>query len=369
MKKKNNNILINASNLHSGGAVQVAVSFINELSLLGKDDIDIVVSTEIHNQLVSIGTVIETFNFYRVYDVFGLRSLINLKYNLFILSYTTVFTIFGPLYLLKKPKFSVVGFAQPWIIYPKNEIYYQMGFFHQRMNTLKYKLQKFFYLKSDKIIVELDHVKKAFKKITNFENIFVVENCISSIYLNKKSWKTVNFTKKKDVITLGIISRDYPHKNLDILSKVSVLLRKEFKVNVEFVVTLAEKEWKKKSKSFQKNIKNLGPLDILQCPSFYKLLDGVIFPSLLECFSATPIEAMIMKKPVFASNRIFITEVCSNFVNYFEPTNPYSIAQTIYDYFKDNNTSKKEFMEIAYQHALKYSNPEVRTKKYIKLIK
>ena len=93
---------------------------------------------------------------------------------------------------------------------------------------------------------------------------------------------------------------------------------------------------------------------------------GVIFPSLLECFSATPIEAMIMKKPVFASDRLFVRQSCDGFVNYFDPNSPESIAKSIYIYFLQNELQRSSFVDSAYNHALKYNNPSSRALKYIK---
>ncbi|MBT3583408.1 MAG: hypothetical protein HN509_00765, partial [Halobacteriovoraceae bacterium] len=109
-------------------------------------------------------------------------------------------------------------------------------------------------------------------------------------------WVNIDFNKQKSDLTLGIVSRDYPHKNLKVLPDVAVALRQIYGINVRFLVTLTDDEWSMRDLRFYKYIDNVGSINIAQCPSFYKLLDGVIFPSLLECFSATPIESMIMKK-------------------------------------------------------------------------
>ena len=130
-------------------------------------------------------------------------------------------------------------------------------------------------------------------------------------------------------------------------------------MDVRFLVTLTNEEWLKRDDRFHAYVDNVGSISIAQCPSFYNLLDGVIFPSLLECFSATPIEAMIMKKPVFASDRLFVKQACEDFVNYFDP---------IYKYFLKKKSQNLNFIENAYNQALKYNNPSERAKKYIKII-
>ena len=367
---KSSRILINAANLHYGGGVQVAASFLNELIYLGEVDSNVIVSSGVHNELKSINAKVERFNSYYVHNTTGLSALIDLKFINFIMSNRTVFTVFGPLYSWRKPKNSIVGFAQPWIIYADNEIYKEYGFVYKIIVRLKFFLQKYFYFKSDKLIVELDHVKKELKKITNKTEIVVVNNCISSIYSNRENWQPIDYVRTdQSIVLLGIVTRDYPHKNLKILPDVAEILKHTYKFNVRFLVTLTSKEWLKKDDRFRAYVDNVGSISVAQCPSFYNLLDGVIFPSLLECFSATPIEAMIMKKPVFASDRLFVRQACEDFVNYFDPIEPNNIAKSIYKYFLKEKSQNLTFIESAYNQALKYNNPSERAKKYINIIR
>jgi glycosyltransferase involved in cell wall biosynthesis len=80
---------------------------------------------------------------------------------------------------------------------------------------------------------------------------------------------------------------------------------------------------------------SVGPIRVDQCPAFYQLLDGLVFPSLLECFSASPIEAMKMNIPVFASNYPFITDATKNAAIYFDALDAKSIAESIANTFAD----------------------------------
>lgn len=369
-RKKADRILINATNLHSGGAVQVAVSFLNELIYLNEVDVDVIVSSKVHRELKFINATVEKFNFYGTYNTSGFGALIDFKFTNIILSYSTVFTIFGPLYIWKKPKNSIVGFAQPWIIYADNEIYKSYGFFDKVTIRLKYSIQKYFYFKSDKLIVELEHVKKRLSQLTKKTDSVVVNNCVSSIYSDSKKWLPINYNRlDSDIILVGIITRDYPHKNLNILPDIAEVLKFKYKMDIKFLVTLTEEEWFKRSNRFHNYVDNVGEISVAQCPSFYNLLDGVIFPSLLECFSATPIEAMIMKKPVFASDRLFVRQVCEDFVSYINPTDSAHIAKIIYKYFQMSEDERLIFIERAYDQALRYSNPSERARNYIQAIK
>ncbi len=114
-----------------------------------------------------MGVCVNSFNSYTIFDARGGLVLFNLKFQRLLLNYDVVFTIFGPLYSWKKPKNSVIGFAQPWIVYPHNEIYCNYNYFDKTKAVTKYFLQWIFYRNSDKLIVELDHVMERLHKLKN----------------------------------------------------------------------------------------------------------------------------------------------------------------------------------------------------------
>lgn len=363
-------ILINSSNLHNGGGVQVAVSFIYELSLLQSDllNIHIVASSEVADGLKRLSTNLSCFGHYDVTDVYGLQALTS-SLNNKIKNYTTVFTIFGPNYLRAKAPKEIVGFAQPWIINFNNPISSKMPFLKRNKLRSKFNLQWLFFLRSDHFIVELDHVKEKLVSKKGVENkrISVVHNTVSSLYLEDTKWQPINFSKGSEDLSLGIVSRDYPHKNLDILPLVSENLRIHHKLNVRFYTTLNAVEWNKRDESFKKYVSTVGSLSADQCPSFYQQLDGVVFPSLLECFSATPLEAMAMAKPLFASDLGFVRDVCEDHAIYFNPLNAIDIANKIARYFKSDEIYVDKLSK-ARNHAISFSTAKNRAEQYLKII-
>jgi glycosyltransferase involved in cell wall biosynthesis len=96
-------------------------------------------------------------------------------------------------------------------------------------------------------------------------------------------------------------------------------------------------------------------------------MDAVIFPSMLECFSATPLEAMIMRKPLFASNMTFNHNICLDYAFYFDPHSAESAADAIGKYFHKASSDSK-LLTAAYWHALNFSNPKDRALKYCDLM-
>lgn len=363
--------LINTSNLHNGGGVQVAISFISELSLLSDTDlsyIHVVASDEVNDGLTRLNTEINGFGSYEVLNTYGLQA-IKSTLNKRIKRYHVVFTVFGPNYLRVKAKNDIVGFAQSWMLNFNNPISQKMSFFSRNILLTKFSVQWLFFLRADHYIVELEHVKEALvaKKNIDSDKISIVYNTVSSLYLDTIKWKPIIIEKEKEVLSLGIVTRDYSHKNLEVLPFVAEILNTKYSIKSRFYVTLNELEWANKNDFFKKYVSTVGSLSPEQCPSFYEQIDGVVFPSLLECFSATPLEAMVMEKPLFASDRGFVRDVCQDHAIYIDPLNAKDIAYKIANYFQSDKINRME-LEQAKVHALNFSSAKSRAEKYLQII-
>lgn len=364
-------VLINSSNLHNGGGVQVAISFIYELSLMKDKDfsyIHIITSKEVDTGLKNLNTQTKVFGHYEVLDTYGLQALKS-PLNRIIKNYDLVFTVFGPNYLRIKAKKDIVGFAQPWIINFDNPISKKLSSLNKLKLWSKFNLQWLFFLRSNHYVVELEHVKEKLhvqKKISN-KKISVVYNTVSSLYKDSSKWRPIVVNKSENQLSLGIVTRDYPHKNLDVLPKVAQSLKLNHNLSVHFYTTLNDEEWSKRSSLFKKHVSTVGLLSPEECPSFYQQIDGVIFPSLLECFSATPLEAMVMEKPLFASDRGFIRDVCHNYAIYIDPLDADDIALKIANYFLSDSINTNQLKE-AKEHAFNFSSAKSRAANYLEII-
>lgn len=363
-------ILINASNLHQGGGVQVAISFLYELTVMKNDfsSMHVIASSEVTEGLARLDTNTEIFGEYLTFDTFGMQAF-NSKLNNRIKDYEVVFTIFGPNYLRVKAKNEIVGFAQSWMLSFDNPISNKMSFLSRQVLRAKFYLQWLFFLRADHYVVELEHVKEGLvqKKGVDESKISVVYNTVSSLYENKEKWSPVLIKKNIKQISLGMVTRDYPHKNINILSEVAEILENQHNLKVCFYVTLDDTEWATKGEFFKKYVFTVGSLSPDKCPSFYQQMDGVVFPSLLECFSATPLEAMVMSKPLFASDRGFVRDICVEYAVYFDPLDANDIALKIAEYFK-TNFNNIERLDRARNHALNFSSAKGRAEKYLEII-
>lgn len=359
-------VLINLSNLHAGGGLQVGISFVHDLihnvSIYDDlSDFDVLISSEIYDYFSSSLLLNCNLNLVK-YDTFGISSMFDLKFNKLLFDYDIVFTLFGPLYSFVNFFYELTGFAQPWILNSSKELRSSLSFF----NKFKFFIQSLFFSRANSLVVELEHVLHDMPNFikSNKQN-FVVYNSISTVFVEKDNWSQINIPHKSS-LKIGYLTRDYPHKNIGILSDVAKILEFNYGIIVHFYFSLRDDEWLNYSDKFGSYATSVGPLKLNECPSFYNAMDAMIFPSLLECFSASPLEALFMKKPLFASDRGFIKDTCADYAIYFDPLDPHDIARVIFNYVKDSRCLP--FTEMHF-HAKNFSSSIGRTNSYINIIR
>lgn len=366
-------VAINAANLHLGGGIQVAVSFLQAL-LDGDFDVAslaVFASSEVDKNLRSAGADPGRFAHYQVHDVYGARAFVDSRLRQ-LDDYDVVFTVFGPAYLSLRRARSVVGFAQAWILYPDNDMALRLPLLQRYLTRLKFFLQWLVLRRADALVVEAEHVRRGLvARGYPARQIHVAPNCIAGVYLDAAAWQPIRHTVSRDVINIGFLGRDWVHKNTGVMPEVAGILRQRYGLQVRFHVTFTEQEWSAKPAPFRQAVANAGPLSVAQCPTFYQMMDGVIFPSLLECFSVTPLEALVMERPLFASARSFVTELCGEHAHYFDPLDPAAIAAVIAGYYRDGQDqteAARQRLQAGRAHALAFSSPQRRAQQYLAAI-
>jgi glycosyltransferase involved in cell wall biosynthesis len=310
--------------------------------------ITVVASSEVTTNLVTMGTPIARFaNFYTM-DVQGAQALTR-RMPVPASDFAAMYTVFGPHYTPVDGPKNMMGFAQPWVAYPRNSAYSLLSPGQRVKSRLKYRIQAKWFSNADVLVVEHEHVRSALKEQRLFlgKQIEVVPNVVDSLILDPAKWLPVHLPPPEGELRLGIVSHDYPHKNLGILPGVREALKRNHGMDVEFWVTIADEAYQARPIEFRAAVKNIGPLQLAQSPSFYSALDGVIFPSLLECYSATPIETLATGTPLFASDRSFVRDTVGDHAILFDPLNPVDIAGRIADYFERPMGERTQAIEDA----------------------
>lgn len=326
-------LLINLSNIKTGGALQVASSFLEEL-IISKQrteffDITILISNSVSNLSIT-KELYKSLKFKILKNENNFLKQFSLNYIKFISSFDVIFNLFGPhfYFLNHKRQYVISGFAQAWILFPNNTTYHEFGLFKKLYYTLKYKILNYYFSKSNSFIVEHENVKKELHKIYPNKPIHIATNSINQVFVLNQDLIKKKSKKSEEIFKIGVIGDNYPHKNLKILTDLSEELKSR-KINFEFKLTLTDNDFKSYKFNNFKEFHNLGKLSLEDCFDFYNSIDIVFFPSNLECFSATILESLYMGKPLICSDYIFNKAIANEFAYYFEPNSIISAANLI----------------------------------------
>lgn len=368
MKKKS--FLIDCSSLMTGGGIQVALSFLTDLVIKKKSNYFNLYLSEPLMVIIKEqnSSLLES---YKSVYVRKTPHYISVIINIFwYKNFDIVFCLFGPAYFLVKPKYLVSGFARPAIIYP--DILDNIGI-RKHFQKIKNWIHKVLFLRSDHLIVETFFVKSKLLRFSNYikdENISVVHNYMSSDFVkgvNKNCGLLSKGIEKEKEIKLLFVGANYKHKNLYILASVFEKLFTDYGFEIKLFVTMNKIDFERLSDKLKKFSLNLGYIPPYRLKSVMKSADALIFPSLLECFSITPIEAMYCNLPIISSDREFIREFCLDVPFYFEPTQEISIVKAILEFINYGN-KLQEKLQKGFKLASKYKNSMNRTNKYLKII-
>jgi glycosyltransferase involved in cell wall biosynthesis len=179
-------------------------------------------------------------------------------------------------------------------------------------------------------VVEAEHVKEALIAGWRIpaESISVIPNTLNPLVLKAPEDLAIP-APSPGIKRVCYVTRPYPHKNLGILPLVAKKMRYEHGIPVEFVLTLTPGEWRQLDQDVRSCAINVGSVSVHQLASVYAASDASIFPSLLESFSVTPLEALATGTPLVASARPFVRGICGTAPWYAEPTDAADLAKAL----------------------------------------
>ena len=366
-------MLINASNLKTGGGLQVASSIISQLRNYEEFSFIVVISKE----LTDWANLSENRNFPGVRFI---RYSVPLRFNVITGKdkfldevvrkecVQSVISIFGPTYW-KPEVYHIAGFAKPHYVYPEfipNKLYTQF-------ELLTLMLKKCVHLNdisrnTSAVFTETSDVTNRLRLILPSKIVTTISNTYHQIFQDPRSWDKKVAEQIGEYKTIFMVGSPYPHKNFQIIPKVIEVLRTRYpSLNYKFVLTINKKELKVSDPVVYENILFLGRVKMEELPPIYDKVNLVLHPSLLECFSATYVEAMFMGVPLIASDRPFARVVCQNAAYYCDPFNPSDIADKIHLLLEDEDAGTKLINE-GYQQIKQHNDAEKRLEKILELI-
>jgi glycosyltransferase involved in cell wall biosynthesis len=216
-------------------------------------------------------------------------------------------------------------------------------------------------------LIDIYHLKKG--------KIFIIPQAIpqhiqTPQYFHHVEEKVTRFTSKGYVCFL-FLGAAYEHKNHRVLPSVIKILKNRGIRNYKIIITLEMGLSKYESDTlmtllkFKENIYNIGRIKPVEVASVLKQCDALFMPSTLESFGLIYIEAMSFNKPILASDRDFVHWICGDGIEYFEPNEPISIADSIEkfirfgpdeSYFEDYNKALASFPQSWSEVVAQYVN-------------
>jgi glycosyltransferase involved in cell wall biosynthesis len=264
----------------------------------------------------------------------------------------------------------IIGYNLPVHIYPESPFFTLIS----KKDKMKFALKKimhryFFQRDGNAIFVQTDDVNKRVRKLLKSNNVYTITNTCSSFFKNPLCDHKILPDKEPDEIRLLTLTTYYLHKNLEIIPLIIDQLVAKGYNNVKFVLTLDNERFNRliplEYRSFVYNADYVKPI---ACPALYKECDIMFLPTLLECFSASYPEAMIMEKPIITTDIGFAHIVCKNSALYFKPMDAQSATECIIRIMNDKEL-KNRLIENGIRQLQMLDSPEERAKKIMDLCK
>tara|TARA_Y100000385_G_scaffold291805_1_gene372558 strand:+ start:2817 stop:3932 length:1116 start_codon:yes stop_codon:yes gene_type:complete len=362
-------VLINSSHQRFGGAVQVAISFLNECKHFTEHEYIVCMGPGI-SKIIDVNAFPSNFTFYpfdfgavNLFNAFHinreLRKVEKKEQPDAVVSHT------GPSYFHSRAP-QLIGYNLPVFIYPESP-YVQVMSLKTKIKIHCKKLIQHWFLHRDAaaLSVQTNDVNERISKVFKSIPVHTVTNNASHYFNEPKP-----FTKKLPEILPGefrflTLTSYYPHKDLEIIPRIAGILEDRGIHHIKFILTVKQEDFKSKLESHP-NVINIGPVPINEAPSLYQECNAMFLPSLAECFSASYAEAMRSNKPIITTEMGFSKSVCGKAALYYEPVNALQAAEAIIQLIQDNSL-QETLIKNGQEQLKNFDSPKERAAKYLEI--
>lgn len=247
-----------------------------------------------------------------------------------------------------------VIFMWPYVIYPKEK--HVWGILSKRSFIKRKLIIKIFERRLKYANVIFPQTKTSAERLKEYypdiKRLHIVPMAYSKITNEDNLVDKAFFKKLKSYKYLLCLTRYYAHKNVEIFIDLAKMINENeapFKI-----ITTIDPSVGPEARAFidkvnnlklSETIINLGTIPVNNVRSLYSQVDGLLLPTLLESFSATYVDSLFLKKPIFTSDRDFSKEVCGDSAYYFNPLSASSIYKIITAAFNDPLVMENKIQE------------------------
>ncbi|MGK7390759.1 MAG: glycosyltransferase [Candidatus Cyclobacteriaceae bacterium M2_1C_046] len=371
-------ILINTATSHKGGAVQVALSFIYECIKFSEHEYHVILGLRL-NEEINKNAFPQNFYFYAIpyrpaTKIFTFKSAASFFNNIERkVQPDVVFSTTGPSYWRPKAK-HLIGFNLAHYIYKESPFYDIISPLERIKWRLKGQFIKYYYKRDgDAIVGQTTDVTERAGKWIGKEKLYTVSNTCSNIYRiiggkDVDSYKGLPPNEGNE-FRLLLLSGYHRHKNIEIINDIASLMAEKNIEDVRFILTLKSHDFNKyislKAKTYTYNV---GPIPTEEGPVLYNNSDALFLPTLLESFSASYPEAMVMRKPIVTTNLSFAKNICQDAALYYDPLSGKDALAKIC-ILKNNKDIYRSLIKNGEERLNAFDTPEERAKTYLLICK
>lgn len=365
-------LLINTASADRGGSVQVALSFLAECKKIEGHDYHVFLSPNV-GKSVEQSSFPLNFHFHQMAQrpssrVFSLKPMSRLFSELErSIGPDCVFTTSGPSYWRPKAP-HLIGYNLPHYIYRDSPFWQRVGFRERLQFNLKEILIRWFFRRdADAYVVQTDDVNQRLQAFLGKSDVHTVSNTCSAAYYDSHRCAPKLPKSQGGEFRALTLSALYTHKNLEIIRAVVDEFRRRGRPSSRFVLTIQQADYDSVfGENYIDEVVTVGPVPPSECPSLYEECDAMFLPTLLECFSASYPEAMIMRKPILTSALGFAQTVCQDAALYFDPLSAIEIVDQ-FERLMDSEKLKNDLIELGEQRVKTFNDAHQRAKAFLSI--
>ena len=184
------------------------------------------------------------------------------------------------------------------------------------------------------------------------EQITILPNAVSEFVKNNVSKTEVpDVLRNSRYFDMFLLSKFYAHKNFEVLLDLYSNYGEELK-DTRCIITIAPNQHTNAVKflkevhrrKLEDKIVNVGPLKEDELSGYFCNCGALLFPTLLESFSGTYLEAMHFGLPILTSDLDFAHYICGEAALYFSPWEPADITEKI-TLLKNNSFMRQDLAD------------------------
>lgn len=368
--------LINASNLKSGGGLQMADSVCGLLCRFKNHRFVVVLS----RYLEKTGERIKDYD-----NVEELRYDLPHSFRTVVLGrdkfldglveerkVDAVLTVFGP--SLWRPRVPhLCGFARAQLLL-KDSPYFDS---HFRVNDswlkklkerIVHRVWAWGFRRSSRVFyTENAYISAMLPRLVKGAEVYTVSNYYNQVFDQPERWQRNVKLPEFEGTTLLSVSSAAAHKNLGIMVPAAEWLEREHPdFNFRFVLTCKEAPFELPER-LEKHFVFIGRVDVSECPNLYEQADIMFMPTLMECFTATYPEAMRMEVPIVTTDLEFAHGLCGDAACYYSAVDARAAAQAIYKVATDE-AYRSRLTANGKEQLKSYDSYEQRAEKLINIL-